>query len=48
MFFTLKKKQTEEKVKVVGAVWGTEFVQFYSRLLYCTDIAPEWFQEKDD
>ena len=27
-----KKKQTEEKAKVVAAVWGTEFIQFHAAL----------------
>ena len=26
------KKQTEEKAKVVAAVWGTEFIQFHAAL----------------
>ena len=33
----LKKKQTEEKAKVVAVVWGTEFIQFHALLqIYCT------------
>ena len=38
-----KKKQTEEKAKVVAAVWGTRFIQFHAALL-----APGWFEEKDE
>ena len=27
-----KKKQTEEKAKVIAAVWGTDFMEFHAAL----------------
>ena len=32
LVLTKKKKQTEEKAKVVAAVWGREFIQFHAAL----------------
>ena len=29
-----KDKYTEEKVKVIAAVWGAEFIQFHAALVF--------------
>ena len=36
-----RMKQTEEKAKVVAAVWGTELIQFF---LFCASLRLFWIR----
>ena len=40
-----RRIKTEEKAKVVAALWGTELIQI---LAYLAIFLPEWFEEKDE
>ena len=44
-----KKKQIDEKAKVVAAVWGTEFIQFYAALqiLHQDDLKKRMIRRMD-
>ena len=39
-----KDKYTEEKVKVIAAVWGAEFIQFHAALVF---FAQDDFEQQD-